>query len=100
MWHNFRSHMNLIIMGLMIDRGYEKQEISLGWTLTVKIDTKILSLGNFMYFAAQSKYMVLASRFCVGELNHCLCVLVCGAFKLLRTTMHVCGCSNYHTVWC
>ena len=28
--------------------------------------------GNFMYFAAQSKYMILASRFCVGEY---MCVL-------------------------
>lgn len=26
-------------------------------------------LGNFMYFAAQSKYMILASRFIVGELH-------------------------------
>ena len=27
-----------------------------------------LYLGNFMYFAATSKYMVLGSRFIVGEL--------------------------------
>ena len=34
-----------------------------------------------MYFAAQSKYMVLVSRICVGELNvhclNCVCVSAC-----------------------
>lgn len=46
-----------------------------------------------MYFAAQSKYMVLASRFCVGELNvHSLCVHVCDAFKLFRALVCVCLC--------
>ena len=30
---------------------------------------QFIYLGNFMYFAAQSKYMVLASRFIVGEFN-------------------------------
>ena len=27
----------------------------------------VLSLGNFMYFSATSKYMILGSRFIVGE---------------------------------
>ena len=50
-----------------------------------------------MYFAAQSKYMVLASRFCVGELNvHCLnCVCVC-----VRACVHACVCVCVHAYVC
>ena len=29
--------------------------------------TALLSAGNFMYFAATTKYMILGSRFLVGE---------------------------------
>ena len=30
----------------------------------------IVSAGNFMYFAATSKYMIMGSRFVVGEFNN------------------------------
>lgn len=45
-----------------------------------------------MYFAARSKYMVLASRFTVGELwwNACIDLVNVNVLRLLKVTVVAC----------
>ena len=40
--------------------------------------------GNFMYFAANSKYMIMGSRFIVGESIICLNILIYDAFIIAQ----------------
>ena len=42
----------------------------------------LIDVGNFMYFAANSKYMIMGSRFIVGE-----CVLSTASFVDCLTTL-------------
>ena len=60
--HTHQTKLIVLVANLFVIGGQLSHVIH--FCMSVSLSLK----GNFMYFAAQSKYMVLASRFCVGEL--------------------------------